>query len=237
MSDVKLNGRLGSAAAFVRQKAVLADIGTDHAYLPLFLLSEGRIDKAYATDINAGPLRSAEENAIAAGFTDKVTLVLTDGAAALADKGVTDYTVCGMGGELIAEIIDRAPHLRREGVRLILQPMTKQAHLREYLLTHGFAIRAESYSYDAGKHYLCIMAEYSEDFAKISETPCTADYEIAYVGAEIIGWEEYFCYLEAKLRSLTKAAVGKERGGEDNLSERRSIDAIRKVLESKKYSK
>ena len=228
MSDFKLNGRLCSAAAFVRQRAVLADIGTDHAYLPIFLLSSGSIDRAFATDINEGPLRSAEDNIRAAGFAEKVTLMLTDGAAALSGLGITDYTVCGMGGELIAEIIDKAPHLRNCGVRLILQPMTRQAHLRKYLITHGFEIKAEAYSLDAGKYYVCIMAEFSGTESAEEDFP--GEYETAAVGATVIGEGEYHCYLRAKLNSLTKAAEGKRAGGEDNSSELRSMEAIEKIL-------
>ena len=149
-----LNARLLSAAELTRQGACLADIGTDHAYLPLFLLSEGRISFAYATDINEGPLSSARKNAEEYAFADKMEFILTDGAAALRGKGITDYTICGMGGELIRDIIDRAEHLKDAGVNLILQPMSRQEKLREYLASHGFRIVKESYSYDAGKYCL-----------------------------------------------------------------------------------
>ena len=86
MIDAKLNARLFSAASLVRQDAVFADIGTDHAYLPIFLLKVGRISRAYATDINSGPLASARANVEAAALSDRVSFMLTDGAAALSGE-------------------------------------------------------------------------------------------------------------------------------------------------------
>ena len=129
-----INARLLCAAEFTRQNATFADIGTDHAYLPLFLLDLGRIKYAYCCDINEGPLASARRNAEERGRLDRTEFILTDGATALAGKGISDYAICGMGGELIADIIDRAPHLKDGTVNLILQPMSRQEKLREYLL-------------------------------------------------------------------------------------------------------
>ena len=100
-----LNARLSSVAEFVRQDAIFADIGTDHAYLPLFLLGCGRIGQAYCSDVNAGPLERARINAAEAGLSDKITFTLADGAAALAGLGITDYAICGMGGECINKSI------------------------------------------------------------------------------------------------------------------------------------
>ena len=93
-----INARLLSAAELTRQDATFADIGTDHAYLPLFLLDEGRIKYAYCCDINEGPLDSARRNAEERGRLDKCEFILTDGAAVLSGKGITDYAICGMGG-------------------------------------------------------------------------------------------------------------------------------------------
>lgn len=227
MSDTKLNERLCSAASFVRQRAVLADIGTDHAYLPIFLLSSGHIERAYATDINRGPLISAEENIRQAGLLSRCELVLSDGATALSGLGITDYTVCGMGGELIASIIERAPHLFDMAVRLILQPMSRQHVLRKYLLEKGFSIKAEAYSRDAGKYYVSMMVEYTGIKKVISERdshlPCT--------DTQIINKEAERGYLLSKLRAYKKAARGKMLGGCDTPHELEYIEFIEKYLE------
>ena len=161
MRDTVLDARLTSAAELVRQGAVFADIGTDHAHLPIFLLEGGRIERAILSDVNEGPLAAALANVGEHGLAGRVELVLTDGAAALAGKGITDYAVCGMGGELIARIVSDAPNMKEAGVRLILQPMTRQAVLRTELARLGFSILEEKYSYADGKYYVCMLAEYS----------------------------------------------------------------------------
>lgn len=216
----RIGKRLLSASEFVRQDAYLADIGTDHAYLPLFLLSEGRISRAVCADINAGPLENAERNAKELGFSDKISFVLTDGAVGLCNIGITDYTICGMGGELIAEIIERSPHLKDKNLRLILQPMTRQAHLRRYLSENGFSIVAESYSSDAGKFYLSLVAEYVGEPRHISDLEAELGALIT-TRAKLSKEEEG--YLNTKLSALTRAAKGKAQTGEEDSYEARIL--------------
>ncbi len=226
MNRSALNARLCSAAQMVRQNATFADVGTDHAYLPLFLLDEGRISFAYCSDINEGPLASARRNAEERGREKQIELVLTDGAAALSGRGITDYAICGMGGELIADIIDRAPHLREKGVNLILQPMTKQAHLRKYLAKEGFSVIAESYCLDAGKYYLCLLATYTGEVRHIDDIQAELGGECRKMGdayAEI-------GYIEGKIKALTKAARGKRLGGEANPADEKIIQALKSRL-------
>jgi len=223
-----LNARLLSAAELTRQGAVLADIGTDHAYLPLFLLSEGRITYAFASDINEGPLASARKNAAACGAGEKMSFILTDGARALSGKGITDYTVCGMGGELIADIIDRAPHLRDAGIRLILQPMSRQEKLRAYLYSHGFEIITESYSFDAGKYYVCFEARYSGKCREISDLE-------SHIGTENAKFVNKDCqkgYLEAKIASMTRSVNGKAEAGKQDYAEAKILDEIKKYIKT-----
>ena len=223
-----LNARLLSAAGLVRQNATFADIGTDHAYLPLFLLDEGRIKYAYCCDINEGPLDSARRNAAERGREDNMTFVLTDGAAVLSGKGIDDYAICGMGGELIAEIIERAPHLRDTGVRLILQPMTKQEKLREYLFSSGFEIISESYSFDAGKYYVCILAEFTGKSREIS----TLESIVGCSDAAYLGTEYRLKYLDAKLKSCERALNGKREAGINTDEDRELVRSIKQYIDS-----
>lgn len=205
MSKSALNARLLSAAEMTRQDATFADIGTDHAYLPLFLLDEGRIKYAYCCDINEGPLDSARRNAEERGRLDKCEFILTDGAAVLSGKGITDYAICGMGGELISDIIDRAPHLKDSSVNLMLQPMTRQEKLREYLAAEGYTIVKESYSLDAGKYYVCLLAVYTGKCREISELEAI----VGSPDSEYINREMRLCYLASKLKSVERAYEGK----------------------------
>ena len=221
MRGTVLDARLMSAAKLVRQGAVFADIGTDHAYLPIFLLECGRIERAVLSDVNRGPLDSALSNVCEHGLGDRVELVLTDGAAALAGKGITDYAVCGMGGELIARIVSDAPHLRERGVRLILQPMSRQAILRRELAGLGFAPVLEKYSYADGKHYVCMLYEYSGESREID--PISAELGLI---PEDEDREACIGYLESKLRSAIRARDGKLSGGGGAADETALCDAL-----------
>lgn len=149
-----------TAVGFVREGARFADIGTDHGYLPIYLCKKEIVESAVAADINEGPLESAKRNIKENGVIDKVTTVLSDGLLGLYEYAPTDIAIFGMGGELVCRIIDDAPWVRNEKIRLILQPMTKQGETREYLIKNGFLIVDEALSLDDGKIYQTICAEY-----------------------------------------------------------------------------
>lgn len=203
--------RLKSCAALVRDGAALADVGTDHAYLPIYLLSEGRIERAVLSDINEGPLLKAKENVLESGYSDRVSFELCDGARELAKYGATDYSVCGMGGELIADIIAAAPQLKNGEIRLILQPMTKPEALRAYLFDNGFSILEESYSFDEGKYYVAILAEYT---AAVTEyTP--ADAHFGKFPPKRGVTPEMLEYMRIRKRALEAIISGKRAGNAD----------------------
>ena len=222
MSDTRIRARLFAAASLVRQGALFADIGTDHAYLPIFLLSEGRALRAFATDINEGPLAKARENISKSGYYDRIELILADGAKILAGRGITDYAICGMGGELIAEIISAAPHLFDGTVHLILQPMSRECYLRRFLYESGFEILSESYSYDSGKYYVTMLSRYTGIPVSISDI----DAHLGRTDIPHTNRDAERGYLMAKLASYKKAAEGKIKGGDKNPSELPLIEAI-----------
>ena len=207
MKEINISPRLLSAADFVRQDAILADIGTDHAYLPLFLLSEGKIRKAFCSDVNEGPLASAKVNAEAAGLLDRVEFTLADGADALSGKGITDYAICGMGGELISDIISRASDMRDPSVHLILQPMTRRGALAHFLYENGYEIIAEEYSKDAGKFYVTLLVSYSGECRSIDELEA----EFGRSGTPCKNTAAKIGYLKAKLAVFTKRLDGVSR--------------------------
>lgn len=226
-----LNPRLSVAAEFVRQGARFADIGTDHAYLPLFLLSEGRIQSAVCSDVNEGPLCSARKNARESGYIDRCEFFLTDGAGTLANMGITDYAICGMGGELIADIISRAPHLKERGISLVLQPMSRQSVLRKFLGREGFSVIAEGYATDAGRSYVCMQVVYDGVAREISDVEA----EIGTENIKIVNKDMQIRYLESKRASLSRAIAGKRLGTENTDGDEAILSAveekIRKVRE------
>ena len=141
---MNLSSRLLAAAAFARSGRFAADIGTDHAFLPIYLVSQGVSRGAVASDIHRGPIERARANISAAGLSDRITTVLTDGLSGLGPYAPEDIFILGMGGELIARILAASDLPRRPGVRLILQPMTHAADLRAALCASGFATVGET---------------------------------------------------------------------------------------------
>ncbi len=221
-----LDERLLSVARLVRQGAQFADIGTDHAYLPLWLLAEGKIERAICSDINEGPLQSAKENARECGLLSKVSFFLTDGAAALSSEGITDIAIAGMGGELIASIIEGAPFLKDSSIRLILQPMTKQEHLRRYLANYGFAIADEVYSYSQCKYYVTICAHYEGNSRDISDVEATFGNEKFHTPPT----KEARGYFSERIRAITRRRDGLIAAGEDASAEEKLIEYAQEVL-------
>lgn len=230
MINSSLDKRLLSCADYVRAGAVFADIGTDHGYLPIFLLNTGRIQRAYLSDVNSGPLASAERNARDNGLSDKCEFILTDGAAALSGKGITDYAICGMGGELIARIVEDAPHLKEIGTRLILQPMTKQEHLRRYLASNGFSVLDERFSFDSGKYYVTLLAEYTGECREISESEAELGIKTVHEGDRV----EYLGFLDGKMKAVKKAFYGKSAAGYVTADEEMLIGMIEKRIAENK---
>lgn len=219
---LRLDARLMSAAPFVRG-GVLADIGTDHAYLPIRLLQDGLISSAVASDINKGPLEHAEKTVREYGMDERVSLVLTDGLCGIEKYNPRDIIIFGMGGELIASIIDAAPWVRNPDIRLILQPMTRRAELREYLLRKGHNIIDEVMSGADGRIYQTVCTEYDGIFRRGEYS--TAElmlgrYNIAR-GGELL---RQYAGMLAEIYEVRKK--GKETAGADTSEELAVIDAV-----------
>jgi tRNA (adenine22-N1)-methyltransferase len=154
-----LDARLAAALPFVRGGTV-ADVGTDHAYLPLVLLKTGACAFAVATDIHQPPARRAADCLSQYGIgDDRAAVLCTDGLNDCEKFHPTDILIFGMGGEMMIHILDQAPWVKDATVRLILQPMTRQSELRAYLLQNGFCIRDEAMVM-TDRPYQIICAEY-----------------------------------------------------------------------------
>ena len=154
MMNIKLlsiGERLSLAASFVRDGAVLADIGTDHAHLPIYLVKSQKISYAIAADIAKGPLLRAEQNVRLHGLSSVIKTELSDGLKNVMQYTPTDITVCGMGGETVMQIITDCPAVKDPSIRLILQPQS---------VNEGFNIIDEDICCDRGKFYVCICAEF-----------------------------------------------------------------------------
>lgn len=225
MEQIKINDRLLTAIPFVRQGKRFADIGTDHAYLPIYLMDKGIIASAVAADINQGPLDKAQENILKYGFNDSISTVLCDGLTKIEPDSVDDIAIFGMGGELIVKIIDEASWVKDSDKRLILQPMTHPEKLREYLTKNGFFIVGETLSFDRGKIYQTICAQYDG---------IVREYDaFTYAFGEYILKNKNNLLLE--LMEMTKKKLerkisGKKEGGEDITYEVKLLENINKYI-------
>lgn len=160
MEAIKLSERLRRVASHVPQGTCLLDVGSDHAYLPIYLVQENIISRALAGEVVAGPYQSALDNVANHQLQDQISVRLVNGLAAMdLSDGVEVITICGMGGRLIAEILE-AGQAKWQGIkRLILQPNNREDDLRKYLVTNGFRLVTEEIVSENGKYYEILVAE------------------------------------------------------------------------------
>ena len=142
-----LSTRLLACAGFVNKGDRVADIGCDHGYLSIYLLTSGIARSCIASDVAKGPLQSAMDNARKFGVQENITFHLSDGVQSIPRD--FDTLVCaGMGGDTMIHILESAPWLQNKDYRLILQCQSKRPELRKGLYDHGFAIRRETLAKD-----------------------------------------------------------------------------------------
>jgi len=174
-NELMLTPRLKAAADMVGVSPCVADVGTDHGYIPVYLALTGRAERIVASDINEAPLESARRNAGRSGVSDRIEFIRADGLAGMEDIGLEAAVIAGMGGETIAAILKASPWVREQRVRLVLQPMTKLGFLSNWLDDSGYAIRDEVLVRDAGRIYAVLLAEAGMSRAPLSCAQIYAD--------------------------------------------------------------
>ncbi|GKV64632.1 MULTISPECIES: tRNA (adenine(22)-N(1))-methyltransferase TrmK [unclassified Sporosarcina] len=160
MNTNHLSERLAMVASFVPQDTVLADIGSDHAYLPCYLKNIGKIQRAVAGEVVKGPFESARRNVQLNGFSDHIEVRLANGLQAIepADK-VETVTIAGMGGTLITTILQDGMK-RLDGVkRIVAQPNIHAIAIRQWAVKNGFLIADEEILQEDGKIYEVVVLE------------------------------------------------------------------------------
>lgn len=142
-----------AVAAMVTSGGVLADVGTDHGYIPIALIQRQKIKSAIAMDINKGPLARAQDNIASARLGDYIQTRLSDGVAALGEGEADSILIAGMGGELVIHILSEGEKVCKAASELILQPQSDIRKVREYLRLHHYKIVDEDMICEDGKYY------------------------------------------------------------------------------------
>jgi tRNA (adenine22-N1)-methyltransferase len=149
-------------AELIPAGARLADVGTDHAYLPAALLQEGKIPSAVAADLRQGPLNRARQTAELYGLGGQIAFRLCDGLSGIRPDEVDAVSIAGMGGETIAAILAAAPWTRERGITLVLQPMSSMPDLRRWLQENGYQIVTERLAREGDALYTALSVQGGE---------------------------------------------------------------------------
>lgn len=163
MINQGLTERLSALAEYVKAGHIIADIGTDHAYLPIYLVKTGKCPGAIACDINIKPLEAASTNVKGNGLEAKIELRLGDGLQIIMPGEVQTVVIAGMGGNTIVNILKLSPGVLLEADQLVLQPMGDEEGLRRWLITNGWCIADETLTLEDGKLYTIILSVKGEE--------------------------------------------------------------------------
>ena len=222
-----LDARLCSAIPYLKKGGRVADIGTDHAYLPIYLVQQGISLEALACDINEGPIESARINIRAAGLEERIQTLRTDGLHGVEPFAPDDILIFGMGGELILRILSEAPWVRNGRIGLILQPMSRASVLRGWLLSQGFSIEGERLTKDGRKYYQTIHARWNGSPAAPSEEECLLGRWDSDVPSELVR-----AFLEHEIAVRERILRGKSQSSDaDGEKERREVQFLKERLE------
>jgi len=224
---LRLQPRLQMLADMVPDGARLADVGTDHGYLPVWLLQEGRICRAIASDINAEPLAHARQTAESCGVSHAVELRLCPGLEGFAPGEVDFIVIAGMGAETIQAILEAAPWTAESGAELLLQPMTRVEELRSWLAEGGYRLLEERLVADKG-HLYPILRITGGSMEPLSEAE-------SWAGRLLAGdplWERY---LSGQIGRIERRLAGlRSARRETDAEELHRLDALKMALTERK---
>ncbi|MGL5434312.1 MAG: tRNA (adenine(22)-N(1))-methyltransferase [Lachnospiraceae bacterium] len=156
---INLSKRLCTIASFAEIGSRVADIGTDHAYIPIYLIQQGLADHAIAMDIGKGPLLRAREHIARYGLAEHIETRLSDGLQQLLPGEADTVIIAGMGGELMLRIITAGSHVKESVNRWILSPQSELEEFRRGLEALGLTIGAETMLCEEDKYYTVMLAE------------------------------------------------------------------------------
>lgn len=197
-----MNKRLELIASILPHGRGFADVGTDHGYLPVYMVQHGYSGKIIASDINEGPLSTAVVSARQAGVEDRICFRLCDGLDGCGSEELDTVVIAGMGGDTICGILDRADWVMSRDILLILQPMTKAEVLRYWLTNNDFAICGEWLIEENGEIYQILSARFGARTPLSDAELFTGKYELA------VGNALFPVQLAALIKRFERAAAG-----------------------------
>jgi len=158
-STIKLPRRLRAVAELISVNAVVADIGTDHGLLPVYLALTGHARQVFASDISDDSLNAARRLAAKYNVSNKITFINAPGLNGIAQSGVDTIVIAGLGGETIVDILNKTPWQKRQNVKLILQPQSKLYILARFLYNNDYTISQTKTVIDKGRQYAILHAD------------------------------------------------------------------------------
>lgn len=185
---INISERLKCVAGLVNKGARVADIGTDHAYLPIYLVQNGISNKVYACDVRKEPLRRAKLHIDEYGLSDKITTQLCDGLKGINKGDVDTVTICGMGGKLMKNILKAGIDKLGDNTQLVLSAQSELRDFRKYLLEAGIYIKSEHMLLEDGKYYFifdCVYNTQDEYYLNVTNIQQNNIYEHAAVAGDI----------------------------------------------------
>ncbi len=216
--QLELSPRLALLASWVPRGTALADVGTDHGYLPVWLRLHGRVRFAIASDLRKGPLERAKNTGRTYG-ADSIDYRLCSGLADIAPEEVETIVIAGMGGENIASILKAAPWTAGSGCTLLLQPQTHAEDLRRFLMDHSYVIHREALVYDRGTIYPVIEAAGGEMTLSLGQL---------WGGAKLLHDPLGDRYIIEKIIRLQGAVAGLNRS--TSTEDAKKADSLRDIL-------
>lgn len=210
--SLTLKGRLKLIADKVPQSEVVADIGTDHAYLPIYLIQQGRCNRSIASDVKVGPVNVANRHIAKYNLSGKIETRLGSGLETIKTGEADTIIIAGMGGTLLAELLEADAEKTYQAKTLVLQPMNDLDVVRRWLYDHKFDIHDEELVAEGPKIY-CVMTASHDGLNK------SYDFFQLHVGKRLIQKKDPFLepYCEMKVRQINRV-LGQLESMENNES-------------------
>ena len=228
---IPISKRLLCCAQYVDPGARVADIGTDHGYLGIYLLEHGLAEHVLACDLRPMPLQKAQENAARFGAGARMTFLLSDGMAALTPDAADTIVCAGMGGDLIVRILSACEWVRSDRYCLILQPQSAGQALRLWLAENGFRVERETLVKDGGFLYTVLSARWDGESRTLSPGSQFVSQQLLSDASPLL--PEYFARIENALRATVDGLRGAEHPRPERLAYHEA--ALREITEMREH--